>query len=685
MTLVAIVLRRCSLSCLLILCAAWGAGHSAASVLDDWHWRSPLPQGNRLENVVFANGVYVAVGELGTILTSNDGTNWQRRVSGVTDTLRDCAYGGGQYVAVGDYGVVLTSPNLATWTLQYVGTFFALNGVTYGNGQFVAVGEETTICTSPDGIVWTQRGSGEWELFDVAYGGGAYVAVGGIRPIPGSGTVSGVGVILSSTDGRSWARRVLESGLPVVSAAYGAGTFAAVDGWYGWLNVWSSTNLVDWQATPSQTMYPLASIGYGAGKWVAAGGYWGDNYNDGPGRIYESTDLASWSEAGTNVPAVSGVAFGNEGFIASTRAGTFIVSSNGLNWQEPAPKPIPFSFRDVKYLEGEFVGVGGKQLSFSADASIWTNTVTITNAEDSADFSSITFGNGRFVAGGGYGTVWTSLDGLIWTNPAPDLSRYPNYAPVAVAFGKGVFVGVSGYQATVLTSPDGLNWTAQELITNASSSFYFKDVVFGKERFVAVSDYLVATSTDGTNWISAPAQHSMSAVAGGNGKFVAVGDSTTAVSTNGLDWTYQVSNAFGRLSDVAFGGGFFVAVGADNSVGRESPIWISADGIHWSKRASWTPRRLSTVAYGDGTFVIGGDRAVLQSDPLVSLELAMQPAPHLLLWGPANRSYRIDFADTLKPWNNWSTLTNVFAAQCPVAITDTNGLGRFYRAALLPR
>jgi hypothetical protein len=678
---VAIVLQRCSVCCLLVICALGSATPSPAAVLDVWHWRSPLPQGNGLRNVVFANGVYVAVGDLGTIITSSDGTNWQRRVSGVTDSLRDCAYGGGQYVAVGDYGVVLTSPDLATWTLQYADTFFALNGVTYGNGLFVAVGEETTICTSPNGIVWTQRGAGEWQLYDVAYGGGAFVAVGGKPPVPGSGTLTTVSVILSSVDGFVWTRRALTSEAPLVSVAYAAGTFAAVG---GSLNVWSSTNLVDWQTTPSH-IYPLTSISYGAGEWVAGSGYWGDSYY-GPGHIYASEDLASWSEVMTNATAVGGIAFGNEKFIASTAVGTFAVSSNGLSWQEPTAEPIPFTFQDLKYLNGQFVGVGGKQLSFSADASTWTNTVTVTNAEESAEFLSITFGNGRYVAGGLYGTVWTSLDGLNWTNPAPDLGVSANDPAVVVAFGNGVFVGVSGPQAHVLTSPDGLNWTAQELTTNTSFSIYSADVTYGNGRFVAVFDSLVATSADGTNWISAPVQNPIYTVAAGNGKFVALGNSAIAVSTNGLDWTYQSSSAFSGLADVTFGAGFFVAVGYDYTYrsGHESPIWVSPDGTHWSKRASWTPRILSTVAFGDGTFVIGCQGGILQSDPLLNLELTMRPAPHLLLWGPVNRSYSIEFADAFNPLNNWRALTNVFADQCPMSISDTNGSGRFYRAALLP-
>ena len=74
----------------------------------------------------------------------------------------------------------------------------------------------------------------------------------------------------------------------------------------------------------------------------------------------------------------------------------------------------------------------------------------------------ITFGNGRYVAGSGSRNVLTSLDGVNWTNPAPQLNIAPAVANVAVAYGNGVFVGASGYLGDTLTSPDGLQWTVQD-------------------------------------------------------------------------------------------------------------------------------------------------------------------------------------------------------------------------------
>jgi hypothetical protein len=145
----------CWLAAILVSSPVWTAGAQGVP-LERWHWRNPLPQGNTLHNVVFANGSWMAVGELGTLLHSGDGTNWVCRQTGVMDELRDGAYGGGTFVVVGDFGTVLTSPDGITWTPRYAGTFHSLNGVAYADSQFVAVGAQTLIFGG-----WAREVSGE--------------------------------------------------------------------------------------------------------------------------------------------------------------------------------------------------------------------------------------------------------------------------------------------------------------------------------------------------------------------------------------------------------------------------------------------------------------------------------------------------------------------------------------------
>jgi hypothetical protein len=66
--------------------------------------------GDSLEGVAYGNGLFVAVGDGGTILTSRDGVSWTRRTSGTSNQLEGVAYGNGTFVAVGWYGTILTSP-----------------------------------------------------------------------------------------------------------------------------------------------------------------------------------------------------------------------------------------------------------------------------------------------------------------------------------------------------------------------------------------------------------------------------------------------------------------------------------------------------------------------------------------------------------------------------------------------
>ena len=80
-----------------------------------------------------------------------------------TNYLYGVTYGNGLFVTVGQSGTILTSPDGTSWTERTSGTSNKLYGVTYGNGLFVTVGYSGTILTSPDGNSWTERTSGTSE------------------------------------------------------------------------------------------------------------------------------------------------------------------------------------------------------------------------------------------------------------------------------------------------------------------------------------------------------------------------------------------------------------------------------------------------------------------------------------------------------------------------------------------
>ena len=72
----------------------------------------------------------------------------------------DIVYGNGIFVAVGSAGTLLTSPDGAAWTSRTLERTRHFTGIAYRNGTFVAVGHRGTLLTSPDGIAWTSRNPG---------------------------------------------------------------------------------------------------------------------------------------------------------------------------------------------------------------------------------------------------------------------------------------------------------------------------------------------------------------------------------------------------------------------------------------------------------------------------------------------------------------------------------------------
>ena len=63
-------------------------------------------------------GRHVAVGQGGTVITSDDGgATWTTQSSGFNSTLYDVAWTGTDYVAVGYSGAILTSDDAVTWSM----------------------------------------------------------------------------------------------------------------------------------------------------------------------------------------------------------------------------------------------------------------------------------------------------------------------------------------------------------------------------------------------------------------------------------------------------------------------------------------------------------------------------------------------------------------------------------------
>lgn len=110
-------------------------------------------------------GLVVVVGEQGVILTSgDDGATWTRRASGTSTWLTSVSYVSpvGLFFAVGEGGTILSSVDGVTWTREASPTTIRLNGLGAGRDRSVlAIGEAGAgVLTRDTSGRWTQRDAG---------------------------------------------------------------------------------------------------------------------------------------------------------------------------------------------------------------------------------------------------------------------------------------------------------------------------------------------------------------------------------------------------------------------------------------------------------------------------------------------------------------------------------------------
>jgi hypothetical protein len=149
--------------------AVGASGRLYTSTLGTSGWSLRYSGGAALnKSAASANGVFVAVGDSGTIVTSANGTSWSAVSTGTAASLNDVTLGNGLLVAVGA-GVVLTSADGTTWTNRTF-TPDTLTSVIYAAGRFIATGPASTYYVSADGINWTGRFTGSFDpVYDLAF------------------------------------------------------------------------------------------------------------------------------------------------------------------------------------------------------------------------------------------------------------------------------------------------------------------------------------------------------------------------------------------------------------------------------------------------------------------------------------------------------------------------------------
>ena len=499
---------------------------------------------------------------------------------------------------------------LDSWTVRHptAGSGSSrLERVAYGNGAYVAVGQMGTILVSPDGVAWIEADSGSFEdLSNVTFGNGLFVAVGAF------------GEILTSGDGFTWSRGLVATLDQITSVAAGGGVFVAVsndgilrstDGiiWsmvlsgttgdmlpcygngvfvlVGYSGVLTSVDGLSWVRQNSSIRLSPNDLTFGGGRFVAVSG----------GSIYTSTNATAWSVSTFTNVTLSGVAYGGGRYVAvgNYAQGTVVTSGDGIHWNRESA--VQSRLRAVTHGANGFLALGGTaSLLTSMDGAIWLNRTTVT--ENS--LSSVAFGGGRFVAVGYGGEVVTSTNGVVWARASTPTNLFLS----GVAFGNGRFVAIDEYNTGLLFSTNGIDW-----VLRSRPSGNIQAVTYGGGLFLAVGYGVILASPDGENWASRNSGHpslSLSTVTFGNGIFVAAGQNGILLtSPDTITWTERSYGNSQSIYSSAFGNGTFVL-----GIRYGGEFVTSTDGVNWNNQPSGFPQHRSTgIAFSSGVFVSVGD------------------------------------------------------------------------------
>ncbi len=575
--------------------------------LETWRWRNPLPQGNDLQNLAFANGLFFAMGEAGTLITSSNGLDWSAQFVDSSQKFHGVSWGAGIYVALGTAGAIFTSSNAKDWSWRASGPLGGLSAVAYGAGLFVAVGPFGAILTSPDGATWTVRNnSGPW-FRGIGFNNGLFVATADFG-------------VYTSRDGIQWTFRYEDSG----RFAYGNQRWVmTVQGGNGTVAV--STDGIHWiQAFAGGK---AESVAFGNGQFVAL------NTFHFPFSVSVSTNGFTWEvstldeETFSDFYAGSLLTWGAGRFVVTGRNGRILTSTNGIEWSRHANTNGPYGPQLLKVTvgNGSLVAVSGDGTIISGELSGGPMQQRQVPIDPPEPFALVTFNQDTFVAITEAGTIVHSTDATNWWRPEDDVRFFPRERVRDVLHMTGRDYYVGEFEGVWLLE-NGSNFV--EVISMDVSG---RGIAYGNGCFVTVIGDSTCRSADGTNWTRTahPESPDFTTVAFGDGRFVAMGNGGWfATSTNGSDWSFS-SLGLTDVAHVLWNGSEFVAVVLAPFLGNAPQFILSStNGEDWLPHSlPVSGATLNHAVSAEGQLhIVGGNGTVLQSAPRLAPRLDIRVA-----------------------------------------------------------
>jgi len=297
-----------------------------------------------LVSIAYGNGIWVVVGDKGTVLVSSDLKNWIHATSATTTKLDGVLYNGTVWVAVGEAGTIVKSSDAQNWVLEPAipGVTGWLHGITL-----------TGTATPENGLLGPVTNflvSGQNGVLLGANSSGANFAIlpETVKPpggIPGVIPTQNMEAVLNYAPGPISAQTETGANGVTVIAGNGiifSGLGAAVGSTIG------SNNFVAASGIPSVDFRGLT---YGNGYWIAAGDQ---------GTIFRSTDGTNWlqSYAGDSPSTLSTATLLSAAY--SSLLQRFVVTGTGGTILVSSPPPTVFANVSTRgYVSSTQTFIGG--------------------------------------------------------------------------------------------------------------------------------------------------------------------------------------------------------------------------------------------------------------------------------------------------------------------------------------
>lgn len=421
-------------------------------------WNRQLsPQVSRFTDIAHGDGTFVAVGNfpgLGILFTSPDGVNWSQQLY-TSELLNRVTFGNGRFLAYGELEgnpVCMASVDGAAW--DQVETDYRPDAILFENGLFIGAGYGV-IATSADGTSWLRRESNA-PVFSLGSFNGRYVAGGMIlmvsedaenwRPhqvittarlrtfAAGPETLVFTGdesSILSSRGDGLWSSNSLPRDAKITAVTYGNGRFVGIGDSAKGHRYFESINGIEWGDHSSFTG-GLRDIAFGEGVFVAVGSDLNERAS-----VRRFLTRFEWSiPAVPNASPLTQVRFGGGKFVAAGRDGVILVSDDsGISWTERR-LPIAMSPSGLAFGNDVFVAIDyGGNVASSADGASWTllrESRPFPSSDDPKEIIDLAFGDGRFVALYENG-IYSSDDGTAWKRTRITDALYANFETIGFA------------------------------------------------------------------------------------------------------------------------------------------------------------------------------------------------------------------------------------------------------------